>query len=76
VYLVADGRRETAWQDYLTRDLPADPQERAAEIEQRVTRARRRRCVEGQALYEREARPLDRASLVIDNDDLTRPDLI
>ncbi len=76
LYLVADGRRESAWQSYLTRDLPADPHERAAEIEQRETRARRRRYVEGQALYERDAGPLDRANLVIDNDDLARPELI
>ncbi len=76
VHLVAGGRRESAWQDYLTMDLPADLRERAAEIEQRVTRARRRRYVEGQALYEREVAPLDRANLVIDNDDLARPELI
>lgn len=75
VYLLADGRREASWQDYLTRDLPEDPNARADEIDQRVTRARRRRYVEGQALYEREAGPLHQANLVIDNDDLAHPEL-
>ena len=76
VFLIAEARREMAWQSYLTTDLPHDPAARDAEIARRVTRARRERYVEGQALYEREAAPQLRADVVIDNDDLAHPRVI
>jgi len=73
VFLQAEQRREEAWQAYLQRDLPPDPETRAAEIELRITRARRSRYTDGQALYEAEASPTARATFVIDNDDLCHP---
>ena len=76
VFLLADRRREAAWQDYLGRDLPEDPEARAAEVAARVARARRERYTEGQALYETEADPRRRADVVIDNDDLHRPMIV
>lgn len=76
VYLIADDRREVAWHDYLKSDLPDDPDARDLEIARRVAQGRRARYVDGHALYEREAAPVDRANLVIDNDDLTWPKLI
>jgi hypothetical protein len=57
VYLVADTRIESAWRDYLAADLPDDPGQRQAEIERRITHARRGRYLEGQKLYEQEAQP-------------------
>jgi uridine kinase len=50
VFLLAGQRREAAWQEYLRRDLPTDPEERAAETAARVARARRGRYTDGQAL--------------------------
>jgi uridine kinase len=73
VFLVADARRERAWQEYLHADLPARAEERDAEIAARIGRARRARYVEGQRLYEEESRPWAGADFVIDNDDLSRP---
>lgn len=73
VFLTAATRREAAWNDYLMHDLPEHADLRANEIAARMTRARRSRYVDGQALYEDEARPLDRANFVINNDDLLRP---
>lgn len=76
VFLTAATRREAAWQEYLTRGLPVDPGERDVETAARVQRARRHRYLKGQALYEREASPRQRATVVIDNDDLTCPRVI
>lgn len=76
VFLVAEERREAAWTEYLSRDLPDDSAMRQAEIARRVTRARRARYLEGQALYERKASPLACANFVIDNDDLENPKLV
>jgi uridine kinase len=73
VFLIADRRRAAAWDEYLHRDLPDDPAQRAAQIEARTSRARRPRYVEGQAIYERLADPRSNAHLVIDNDDLACP---
>lgn len=76
VYLVAEARREWQWQDYLTTGLPADPVEQAEEVRSRVAHARRRRYVEGQRLYERQACPAEHADFVIDNDDLAHPKIL
>jgi uridine kinase len=76
VFLIADDRREAAWQDYLTRDLPSDPERRTAEMERRVQRARRDRYTQGQALYENKADPARRAMVVIDNDDFAHPRIL
>jgi uridine kinase len=76
VFLTAESRKEAAWQDYLTRDLPDDDKARAVEIAARGERAGRHRYMDGQALYEREARPRERANMVIDNDELASPHVI
>jgi len=76
VFLMADSRSEATWQEYLSRDLPDDDQARAAETAARIKRARRQRYVAGQAMYERECRPRERANVVIDNNHLERPRVI
>ena len=76
VFLTADSRRERAWEQYLWSDLPPAHNERDLEIAARIAKARRRRYVDGQALYESEAKPRDRANLVIDNNDFLHPQVI
>lgn len=76
VFLIAGGRRELAWQTYLSRDLPKDATARRVEIAARAARARRSRYIDGQALYEHECEPLRRAHILIDNDDLRHPRLL
>lgn len=76
IFLTAEQRREAAWMEYLHRDLPDEPERREAEVARRITRARRGRYTEGQALYEAEANPRQRATVVIDNDDLSHPKII
>ncbi len=76
VFLTAETRREAAWNAYLMHDLPDTADLRANEIAARTERARRSRYIDGQALYEREARPLEHANFVINNDDLLRPQVI
>jgi len=56
--------------------LPDDPAEREEEISARASRARRPRYVEGQTMYEAEAGPRGRATFVINNDDLDRPQVV
>lgn len=51
VFLVADARREAAWQAYLGRDLPSKETARVAAVAERMASARRARYVEGQRLY-------------------------
>jgi uridine kinase len=76
VFLVAEGRREAVWRNYVDLDLPEDPDARAAERAGRVARARRERYTTGQRLYETEADPTSRATIVVDNDDLANPRII
>lgn len=76
VFLTADNRREQAWEQYLWSDLPLAQNERDLEIATRIAKARRHRYVDGQALYESEAKPRDRANVVIDNNDFYRPRVI
>ena len=76
MFLTADSRREWAWEQYLQSDLPLTQNERDLEIAARIAKARRRRYVDGQALYESEAKPRDRANLVIDNNDFLHPQVI
>ena len=73
VHLTADDRREADWHAYLHGDLPADPTQRDAEIAARLERARWPRYAEGWQLYLDEVAPLDRATVVVDNDDLGAP---
>jgi len=76
VFLIAYSRREAAWNEYLSLGLPERGDLRDAEIASRIERARRHRYVEGQALYERQARPREHANIVIDNDDFACPRVI
>lgn len=76
ILLVAGRRCEAMWQGWLQRDLPEDGPTRRAELARRVVRARRHRYTAGQALYEAEALPHQRADVVINNDDLARPALL
>jgi uridine kinase len=76
VHLRADRRRDAAWEQYLHGDLPATEPDRQEEIERRLARARWPRYHQGWQLYVDEARPAERATLVIDNDDLAAPVLL
>ncbi len=76
VFLIAERRREATWNKYLTNGLPERADLRTKEIAARTERSRRSRYLDGQALYEREARPVALANFVINNDDLTRPQVI
>ena len=64
LYLRSDQRRRRAWDTYWAGNDP--------ELAER----RRHRYFDGQALYEAEAAPAERATWVIDNDDLASPRLI
>ena len=61
------------WVAYLHSDLPDAPHERADEIERRRAVSRRRRYVDGQALYFAEATPMAYADVVVDNNDSCNP---
>jgi uridine kinase len=73
VHLVADRRREAAWRSYLEGGLPADPAEREAEVGRRLERARWPRYTDGWQRYVDDCAPLERADVVLDNDDLAAP---
>lgn len=73
VLLEADRRCDAAWLDYLLGGLPDDPTERARELDARLARARWPRYRDGWRLYVDTARPADRATCVIDNDDVSEP---
>jgi len=73
VLLQAEKRTDAAWLGYLHSDLPEAAHERGAELERRWTISRRRRYVDGQALYFAEATPMVSADVVIDNNDLGNP---
>jgi uridine kinase len=72
VFLEADRRCDQAWLDYLLVDLPPDIERRAAELDARLRRARWPRYRQGWATYIEAVGPADRATLVIDNNDLNR----
>jgi uridine kinase len=76
IFLEADQRCDQAWLDYLLGDLPAGAEQRAAEHDARLGRARWPRYRQGWAIYIEAVRPADRADLVIDNNDLEKPRLI
>lgn len=73
VYLEADRRRDEEWLGYLTADLPADASLRAAELDQRLRRARWPRYRDGWQHYVDVADPRAAADLVIDNNDFAAP---
>ncbi len=73
VLLVADARLERAWLSFLLGDLPEADTARADAIDERLTRARWPRCRDGWRRYVDAVGPAAAATVVIDNDDLTRP---
>lgn len=76
VYLEAAKRRNQDWLNYLLGDLPDDPVQRAAVIDERLERARWPRYRHGWHHYLAQDTPHERATLVIDNNDLAAPTLI
>ncbi|QGG93855.1 nucleoside/nucleotide kinase family protein [Actinomarinicola tropica] len=76
VHLTADRRRAAAWDAYLHDGLPADQTAREHERAQRLERARWPRYQDGWRLYVDEASPLERAEIVVDNDDLAAPRVV
>lgn len=73
VYLEADRRRHQEWLAYLTGELPADPSERATQLDQRLQRARWPRYRQGWQHYTDVADPRAGADVVIDNNDFAAP---
>jgi hypothetical protein len=76
IHLVAEERRDSAWQHYLYDDLPHEEAARIAETEERLTKARWPRYRDGWALYQNDADPRRTANIVIDNDDLANPNIV
>ena len=76
VLLEADDRLDRGWLDLLLTDLPLDASRRASELDHRLHRARWPRYRDGWALYTDDVRPEALATVVIDNNDLTRPTLL
>jgi len=73
VYLDADERRDAEWLKFLLDDLPAGSTERAAELDRRLGAARWPRYRQGRSSYVDDVAPLRRATVAVDNNDLTHP---
>lgn len=76
VYLDADERRDREWLDFLLSDLPEASTARAEAIDERLRRARWPRYRSGWRHYVEQTGPASRASMVIDNNDFSRPRII
>ena len=76
VALDANERRDREWLDFLLADLPESATARAAVIDERLQRARWPRYRSGWRRYVEEAAPASKASMVIDNNDVSRPRII
>ncbi|MDQ6910022.1 MAG: hypothetical protein M3Z84_04440 [Actinomycetota bacterium] len=75
IFLTADARVDARWMEFLLSDLPSNPTESAAEIDERLHRARWPRYRHGWSLYAATVQPLGRASIVIDNNDFANPQI-
>jgi len=75
IFLIADTRADAGWTEFLLGELPSDPTARAAEIDVRLGKARWPRYRTGWSLYVDAVRPIERASIVIDNNDLANPQI-
>jgi hypothetical protein len=75
VMLHADRRCDETWLRFLEDDLPADPVERAAEVDRRLERARWPRYRHGWQKYIGSVDPAA-ATMDIDNEDLEAPAII
>ncbi|HMS89020.1 MAG TPA: hypothetical protein PKE56_11280 [Acidimicrobiales bacterium] len=73
VFLNADRRCDERWLAYLEGGLPTEATGRAAEIDRRLAGARWPRYRVGWSQYADDVQPEQRATVVIDNDDLGRP---
>ena len=76
IYLVADERRDAEWVRFLLDDLPVNSTERAAELDRRLDAARWPRYRHGWSSYVDDFAPHDRATVVVDNNDLAHPRLL
>ncbi len=76
VFLEADRRVDQQWLDFLLADLPDDASRRAVAVDERLTRARWPRYRAGWTTYVEAARPVDRASVVVDNNDFAGARLV
>lgn len=76
IYLEADDRADRGWLDFLLGDLPDDVTARAATIDERLERARWPRYRAGWHDYFVAMQPSERATVVIDNNDISAPRLI
>ena len=73
IYLEAGNRRDSEWLDFLLGQLPADPVERAAALDERLTRARWPRYRDGWRIYLDAVQPASSATISVDNNDLHCP---
>ena len=73
VYLDADERRDAEWLQYLLADLPDDVSQRAVELDRRLDSARWPRYRRGWDRYIGDVAPRSRATVVVDNNDLSQP---
>jgi len=76
VFLQADRRLDQDWLDFLLADLTGDATNRAAAIDERLSRARWPRYRVGWSAYVEAVRPADRATVVIDNNDFAEPHFV
>jgi uridine kinase len=76
VYLDADERRDVEWLEYLLMDLPDDVSQRAIELDRRLDTARWPRYRHGWDLYVGDVAPRGRATVVVDNNDLSHPRIL
>lgn len=76
VYLDADERCDAEWLQYLLADLPDDVSQRAVELDRRLAAARWPRYRNGWARYIGDVTPRSRATVVVDNNDLTQPRIV
>ena len=76
VFLDADRRLDDEWNEYLLSGLPQEPSTRAAALDERLVRARWPRYRAGWTGYVERSEPRNRATFVIDNNDLAAPRLI
>ena len=76
VHLEADERRDADWLHFLLDDLPANSSARAAEVDRRLDLARWPRYRHGWTAYVDDILPAQRATVVVDNNDLAHPRLL
>jgi uridine kinase len=76
IFLDARRRRDGEWLGFLLGDLPEDAVERAAAIDDRLTRARWPRYRDGWRRYVETVQPATSATFRVDNNDLSKPMIV